>query len=431
MASGCTSNTDGPRIINTTESDAETVPQTDKKTPSSQPESTPTPETAGDRSVIRYPGRLLDDMQDVSEWYVDAGRKTVDASRGYVGSRSMRLEAAGGVDISINRDFSSTSLSNQVPVFAFKTDSPDSISTEVQVNAPSASDCRVYGNQSFSIQSPTGWFLLSLGLSKVNGTPDLSDLGTLVFRVNNGSSSEITVWLGGLFAVEKPDRGYLVLNWDDGNATRYSKAFQDMREFGYPGVSSVPTAQIGEGSRLTIDEMKSMRDELGWEFISHTHNNENVLGLSESEMRTEFAESRAWLRGDNEQGESFSQGADHIIFPFVNFDDRVLDIASEYFNTAGSNTGNYLHGMPARGFDPMAVNRVEGNDLDGLKTLLERTAIERQAAIINFHNFDAPNTLSRNEFQSFLTDLHDNYTSTGDIEVVTMSQLYEIRRGGA
>jgi peptidoglycan/xylan/chitin deacetylase (PgdA/CDA1 family) len=370
-------------------------------------------------------------MNDLSEWYVDAGAKSVDDSTAYVGSRSMRLEATGGGDISINKDFSSIDLSDRVPVFAFKTDSAEDISIEVRVNAPGASDRRVYGNQSFSMRSPTGWTLLSLGFSRVDGSPDLSNLGTIVLRVNNVGSGAITVWIGGLFAVQRPDRGYVVMNWDDGNRSRYSKAFQDMREFGYPGVSSMPTAQVGTASRLTIDQMVEMRDELGWEFISHTHNNVNVFDLTERELRAEFANSRAWLRGENDQQESFATGADHIIFPFVNFDRRILDIAKEYFRTAGSNTGNHLHGMQVHGFDPMAINRVEGNDRTELTKLLERTATERQAAVINFHNFGASNTLSRNEFRSFLTELHDNYTRTGDIEVITMSRLYDIRRGSA
>lgn len=287
-----------------------------------------------------------------------------------------------------------------------------------------------YGMSSFSMTGPTGWFLHSPGFRDSRGDPELdSSPKNSRLALENQGSGDVTGWLGGIFAVPKPDKGYLVLNWDDANAERYDEAYQDMLEFGYPGVSSVPTGQVGTAKRLSINEMVEMRDELGWEFVSHTHNNINLLSKSDEEIRREFDLSRRWLFGENERNVRFvpEDGLVHIVFPFVNFDGNIKDIASDYFDMAAGNSGNQKHAMATKGFDPIVLDRMVGLKLSNMKRFVDLLAIDRQAGIINLPNFGAKNTVSRSEFQSFLSYLGSNYTSTGQIEVITLSDMYRLR----
>lgn len=56
-------------------------------------------------AVIRYPGRVIDDAQTTSKWYVNSESVTEGEDRAYMGSKSLKMEGKNGEDAVMNKRF--------------------------------------------------------------------------------------------------------------------------------------------------------------------------------------------------------------------------------------------------------------------------------------------------------------------------------------
>lgn len=138
---------------------------------------------------------------------------------------------------------------------------------------------------------------------------------------------------------KKTKRPTITIVDDDGYREVYTILFKLAKEFNIPFTSSIITGKpMGfphddrpEDTKYYNYEMvMEMRDSGLVQFIGHSHNNINYRESTEEEIRYDIEQMVAFLK---------RYGLDHraMAFPFGEYDDRVLEIAKDYFDyTTGS-----------------------------------------------------------------------------------------------
>lgn len=378
---------------------------------------TETTQSSESRTNPGGPGRQLEAFEDLSEFSTSSGALTADTDTQYVGSQSAKLTLEGGEDVSGARPVS-VDMDGTLPSIAVRLSNPADVTFYLIASAPDYSNRVVYQQTGFDIQEPTNWFRLSPGVSpESSGSPDLSDVRTLRYKFITHSDETIDCWIDDLRAVPTPDRGKLVLQWDDSRDDYYSKAFDDVEQYSYPMSHATITGQVGDDGRMTLDEMREIQ-RAGGEIGSHTHGNIDVSEHSLSTVRDEVAQSRQWLNEHDFDG-------DFIVWPHVNFTGEHIDIAEEHFSFAGSNSQADEHNFQGPGFDPMVYTRLIGYDLETMKRFTARLDEHNGIGVINLHGYRDDNTVDRSEFQEFLEYVDANHVATGGVDVVTFQELAE------
>src|SRR5699024_5626685 len=137
------------------------------------------------------------------------------------------------------------------------------------------------------------------------------------------------------------------------------------------------------GNYLSLEQMKEMQ-ELGCEFVSHTHNhdvNNRPDQMTEEELREDYSISREIMRknGFNYRG---------IVMPFGTYTKRETDIARDYFSYAvGTSTrGDNIIMPPVNNYDLLRTNAQLG--VDKVKAQIDR-AVENNAWLILTTHVDA------------------------------------------
>ncbi len=131
----------------------------------------------------------------------------------------------------------------------------------------------------------------------------------------------------------------VVLTFDDGYEDNYLNAFPILKKFNFPATIFVPTSFIGKekearkGARLrilNIEEIKEMAKSGLVEFGSHSHNYLKLTKLNDGELERELADSKKILE------EILGFPVTSFAYPYGNFDERVKNRVSKYYNLAFS-----------------------------------------------------------------------------------------------
>jgi peptidoglycan/xylan/chitin deacetylase (PgdA/CDA1 family) len=159
-------------------------------------------------------------------------------------------------------------------------------------------------------------------------------------------------------AVLRPrHRKTLAITFDDAFASVKRYAAPVLERHGAPATVFAPTAFMSGGAMLTwpgIDHWESTADaqelramswtdlgalaELGWEIGSHTRTHPRLTSLTDGELATELAGSRA------ECSEAMGRDCTTIAYPFGDVDGRVADAA----RASGYRAGASLSSHPSR-----------------------------------------------------------------------------------
>lgn len=99
--------------------------------------------------------------------------------------------------------------------------------------------------------------------------------------------------------------------------TQHSRAFPILEEYGYPAVAAVVPNSLNREGRLSIDQLREMRD-AGWNIASHP---EHGTGLADMDPE----EARGFIESDFEylDNRGFPDGARHMFVPYHNINQEV------------------------------------------------------------------------------------------------------------
>ncbi|ELY44544.1 polysaccharide deacetylase family protein [Natronorubrum sulfidifaciens] len=369
------------------------------------------------REQYRQPGDSFDDFSDLEGWEVVQGSGEADEDVVYDGDQSFKLQSDGSENIIAERSLSGEDLTDMDLSFAVRTTTPQSITINLRL-VDRFGSAKVYSLREITYRSPDiGWFRSSPGVFEQSQyEPTMNQLETLQLQVLH-SMDEAEVWIDDLRTHETPDQGYVMLTWDDGDRDYYDVASPLHDEYGFRTVQApVPSwTEQGRDGIMSVSELQE-RQEAGDQIVvhgTHTPIHEYEDG-NEMESRLRF--DKQWYIDNG------FEGADYIVYPHNSYNKTSLEHKTDYHYCGGFNQAGNVNTTNVYGFDPLALPRTIGNDLEISKRCVDLAAAHNQCTILNFHTFESHNTMPEDDYEALLEHIDD-----ADVEVITFDDLWEMR----
>ncbi|WP_458187839.1 polysaccharide deacetylase family protein [Haladaptatus sp. NG-WS-4] len=347
---------------------------------------------------------------------------TASSQYAFIGSKSAKLVGENGDHAVIQKSFTAPKDFTDTDVsVALRTTTPDAIAFFVQL-IDTNGNAAEHHLRDVSMRAPDiGWFRTCPGVCQSDDGFDRSSVDRIRLRVNNASSERAVVWVDDARTHPKPDKGYVILSWDDGKRSYYRKAAPIHDEYGLPATLTQPPQPSAVESELfmSLEELKE-RQKKGDEVAAHGSVKEPFARISTSKLDGILRRNKQWLIDNG------FEGADFIVYPGNNYDAPALDVIGRYHYMGGMNQSGSVNTTGLHGFDPLVLPRTIGHDLSISKQLVDRVAAHRNVGILNFHDFASDNTMNVPDYRSLL----DYIDRTTDIEVITFSDLWKMRTSG-
>lgn len=352
----------------------------------------------------------VDDFEELAAWDAVAGTLSPAPDRSVLGTQSARLEIPGEEpNTRLTRRFSTPlDCSAVAPGLAVASDN---------LVVPWLRLVDVDGNSADFRRGIKGGLPLvryNFGVKEIADGFDPSAVETIHLLVWTGEGATETVWFDDLHFVPRPERGKVMIQFDDAHVTDYTEALPILEEYGYPAVSFVPTDYVDHGEvagdpKLTTDQVRELHD-AGWCIANHTISHEDLPTLSADEQAAEIRGGQRWLR---ERG--FDTGADYFAYPFGAYDGTTLEIVAETHDLA------FGGGPPAQGYvtNTTLAPRIGEPTPEQSRTAIEYTASMRGITSLFFHRLEGEQLAN---FEATV-ELINEYESTGEIDVILPKDL--------
>jgi len=407
-AAGCVGSQSSPGTTNETASNATGTTGNETTTTNAKPD-----------ERFRLDGTtVVEDFEDLSAWSAASGSLEASDER-FRGSQGMRITASkpssgdafAWATRSVDWDLSDETLS-----LAVNTASPvDNVVVAVRLLAPDTNNSLTMA-ELVRIRDDQGWMRLDLATRDFDGNPDLSSVSKVQLGMR-AASGAIDFVVDDLRTVPRPDKGYVVLSFDDSLHSHYSEAFPTLKKHDMVGNVGTITGDVGSDGSLTLDQMTEMRD-AGWEFASHATSDASLLDLSTQDTWLAVNDAHDWLTNHG-----FETGAKSFVYPHGEFDDSLVQFIGKYHDQAF----RYLDPLSAGSgkiTDPLTIGR--GNAAYSLvdsKTAVNYAEHFHTVTPLTFHaigNDGKGLSMATDAFEELVS-----YIDSRDVEVITFSELGE------
>ncbi|WP_224268873.1 polysaccharide deacetylase family protein [Haloprofundus salinisoli] len=371
------------------------------------------------REKYNEPGELLDDFTDLSTWLSNAGELEPSSEHAFRGDKSAKLVGKGGDNASIARSFENNrDLTKKDFSLALRSTTPSKFALFVYLRDPFG-NYAVLELRNITMETPdVGWFRTAPGVYETSNTPpDLTQISRIEIVANNATGDDIEVWVDDLRIHDKPDKGYIVFSWDDGRKSYYDDAAPLHDEFEVPAVQAAVPRFVGQENFMTLGELKE-RHEAGDEIVAHESIRNRFHSLSGDELEKTVRQNKQWLLGHGFEGSNF------VVYPGNDYDATALDVVNKYHYMGGMNQSFEPNTTSAYAFDPLVLPRTVGHDLDISKRVVDLCAEHQNVGILNFHDFNNDNTMSKGDYRKLL----EHVTQKEGIEVINFSDLWKLRK---
>lgn len=371
------------------------------------------------RERFGSPGERYDDFEDLTEWSAFSGLLSA-SSTAYEGTQSAKLVGKGGegalIEYAANgEDFTDTEVS-----LAVRTTTPDNIAVNIRL-------VDVFGNYAVRslrkithVDGDYGWFRTAPGTFTTSGDAfDPSQIGRLQIHMLNASDGRAELLVDDLRTHSKPDKGYIVLSWDDNRRAYYDTAAPINDSHGYPVSMATAPRLVGQGENFMSVNQLTERQKKGDEIVAHASVQLGFEDMTTEELDRTLRQNKKWLHN-----QGFT-GSDTIVYPGNNYDRKVLSAATKYHYMGGMNQSGSLNTTGVYSFDPLVLPRTIGWDLSIAKRVVDNAARFKECGILNFHDFSLKNTMSAADYKKLLAYIEQK----GDaLEVITLGELWELRK---
>ncbi|GAB7020447.1 polysaccharide deacetylase family protein [Halostagnicola bangensis] len=390
----------------------------DEQTASALSEGVPPLETEyNSREEYADPGESFDDFEDVEPWEVIEGEGEADEDHAFAGDQSLKLNSDGEDNILVERDVDDEDFTDRDLSFAVRTTTPGNITINVHL-VDRFGDEKIYSLREITYREPdVGWFRSSPGVfEETEIEPDLGQLDRIELHVLH-SMDEAEVWIDDIRTHDTPDQGYVILCWDDGSTDYYETASPLHDEYDFSTVQApVPRwTEEGRDGIMSVSQLQERQDE-GDQIVVHgTHSPLHEVE-DEDDLEARLGGDKNWFI------EHGFEGANYIVYPHNSFDQTSLEYITDYHYCGGFNQAGNVNTTGVYGFDPLALPRTIGHDLDIATRCIDLVEEHNQCSILNFHTFEADNTMDEDDYEELL-----EYIDDSDVEVITFDELWEMR----
>lgn len=260
------------------------------------------------------------------------------------------------------------------------------------------------------------WIRFDLGYTGVNGDPTMDEILAIQIIIDsrkftNYARKPFEILIDDIRAIPRPERGAVLLQFDDSHETAYTQAFELFEKKDLPGSVATIPATVGSRDRLSRAQMIEMGD-AGWEMICHPQTAHPLPMLEEAEQEEQIERAYQQL-----SALGFENGARHFVAPYSRVDSTSLALVEKYHETC------FLFGgcpnNASQPSDPYFISRVQGGAVSGTKQLVDMAERFNQLTVISYHALGSgQNAIPVEQFEEVI-----DYVSSKDVAVITPSQL--------
>ncbi|WP_408958822.1 polysaccharide deacetylase family protein [Natrinema sp. 74] len=378
-----------------------------------RPQSNETDDGTSAAALPSLPGKQLENFESLEEWtaMIDAGKLTAETDDPYAGSQSAHLSAGSNTDytaaytVSGEWDLREKNLS-----IAVRFTGRDQLRLTLELYAPNSRN--VYALERTLTGPRDRWVRVDFGTGQLEGQPDLATVSGLrvTARRRGDRSGALNCSVDDIRAVDRPKTGKVMFLFDGTLESHRATAFERMQSYGFAGVEAVIPEAVGEGGRLTIDELTAL-DDAGWDMAARPRTGAHFLHeFPPARQKGMIRQTKAYL-----ESRGFEDGAKHFVTPRNILSPTAHDLLEEYHEQA-FRFGGGPNALPLT--DPYNVGFFSGAAGDVTKRYVDYAADYGQLAVLKFDYFGGENGISERAFDDVL-----EYVAERDVNVVTATEL--------
>lgn len=357
----------------------------------------------------------FDDFEDIDAWEAVTGTLEADGELASVGSQSAHLTASESESqVRIKRELSEPiDVEGVVPGLALATSS--SASPIIQLHDD---DGNFLQFQQY-VHEGRPFIRHDFGHTDASGDPDLSAITEIQIGLWTGDEHEGEIWVDDLHFTSRVEEGRVMIQFQGGFESDYTRAFPIMEEHGLTGTTFVATSRIREsedttGDRMTEDQVAELVD-AGWSLGTVGAHQRQLNDVEGDGFESHILDPLEWF---DEQG---YDDARYFGFPGGWYTEEMYDLVAENYDIAWA--GRHMSQGVAT--NPYNLTRISGHvgqrnlDAEEMIDALDWTAEHGGITTIVFYEMDEEDAAALEETAAHLAEL----VSAGDLELITPREI--------
>lgn len=267
-----------------------------------------------------------------------------------------------------------------------------------------------------------GWNEIIIPLDKFSPVGNESFehvITTLQISVTQRGDLPVTVFFDALYR-DYGGKGKVIIQFDDGWESVYTKAYPMMKDKKLVGNIGIISNLVGKSNYATLDQLKEMYAN-GWDMFNHTANHPRLTTLTEKQMENELSSAKAFLMRNQ-----LNRAVDFIAYPYGDFNDSVISIASKYSRYARTVTPDFEVNKPINPYRLKTIELVNDIAPSVYQEAILSAANNGTTVIFLLHRIEDTGTdsiiFNTEDFQAFL-DYLDLYRK--EVDVLSISEWYK------
>ncbi len=188
----------------------------------------------------------------------------------------------------------------------------------------------LFDDEDFNIVRDGVWTTITLGFAQARrqGNPSRSAINSIgLYVADTGKQAPVTLYWGGIAAVDEPSEGVLSFTFDDGYDEHLSAA-EMMAVHGFRGTAYVIPDAVGQHEYMTLHQLVDLQERYGWDVAAHHQTPFTTMRPDELED-TILGVQRFLV--DNE----FYRGVGHLAYPLGKQNTSLVrPLVRKHFTTA-------------------------------------------------------------------------------------------------
>lgn len=389
-------------------------------------------------AVVPITGQDTNATFDDFRYNISTGNWTVSGS-GFLldddinfkeGIKGLKLVATNGntvaTDKVINNNFSTT---NNFAIWAYIDNASNIGPNAIAIYFTSSDSTSTFGDKYFwdSIWSyKTGWnkFVFNKqNFRNVGGESWNNIMKKVRLRIYPAGMIDLNITFDDLRYNMTGQRAKLMIEFDDGDLSAFTKAYPILRANNQTGVSWVVTSWIGDDPihYMNLDNLKTLQG-ADWDIGSHSAHHVDLTAMTDSQLTSELNDSYDWLTNNN-----FQKSAGFIAYPRGQFNDAVIDkVKKRYiFGRSVMPESAQQHFTPtddAIQYIQRVIYVLNTTSVQSVKDQINASINAKLLGILTFHDIVDSNPSTYQYLTTDLQTISDYIKSrSADIDVITYS----------
>jgi peptidoglycan/xylan/chitin deacetylase (PgdA/CDA1 family) len=268
-------------------------------------------------SVLAYPTgtAFVSDCENVADWSSWGGEMHVADTVHYVqGTQGIKFTSINTVQTLANRNISLDATDKQFEASVYIDDVANLDYLRIQFTSAGGHFTDYFTYDIFYTgYLHSGWNTLVINranCSIVAGAPSWTTITDARFIIGSKAATTVNVTLDNFVIIPSVYTGKVTFRFDDGLTSAYTVAKPILDIYGYAGVSSVITHNIGLTNYMNVTQLTALQN-AGWDIVSHGDHHYQMDSISTANATAEMVNSRNILINNG-----FAKGARYYVPPY-------------------------------------------------------------------------------------------------------------------